>query len=411
MWNATVPNPFGDGQQDELKDEFFSFPSEFQPYDSGFAPASGHYQQSESSFDLRSSEASFDFGQQSGTHFDPYSAYTQTSASNSDLAMPVSRRPAGNILSHHSSNAEAQRRQSAQSAAASSILRPSSTYTDTSFPIHSGAMSPISATGGHFFSAAQETYPYEISDFLDFNAGPELSRAGSPAPGSDDGNSGSSSHGDAPPRSHPLYNVHPAEDGYYHCPFVATENCGHEPKQLKCEYDKHIDSHLKPFRCKSSKCNDLQFSSTACLLRHEREAHDMHGHAESLCEYPPCNRSQPGQGFRRSYNCKDHMTRCHGWVDTAPNPDKKRRPTTSSGSGKNGITKPNKNKMPSKKQQIAALKQQWAERKAAMEQLCKMLAPDGPLFSMQITQIQHETELIAQISAEISRLSSKGMAG
>lgn len=176
------------------------------------------------------------------------------------------------------------------------------------------------------------------------------------------------------------------------------------------DLSKHIDSHLKPFRCKSNKCNDLQFSSTACLLRHEREAHDMHGHAESLCEYPPCNRSQPGQGFRRSYNCKDHMTRCHGWVDTAPNPDKKRRSTTSSGSGKNGITK-SKNKMPSKKQQIATLKQQWAERKAAMEQLCKMLAPDGPLFSMQITQIQHETELIAQISAEISRLSSKGMAG
>ncbi|QDS75977.1 hypothetical protein FKW77_004165 [Venturia effusa] len=104
------------------------------------------------------------------------------------------------------------------------------------------------------------------------------------------------------------------------------------------------------------------------------------------------------------------MTRCHGWVDTAPNPDKKRRSTTSSGSGKNGITK-SKAKMPSKKQQITTLKQQWAEHKATMEQLCRTLAPDGPLFSMQITRIQHETELIAQISAEISRLSSKGMAG
>ncbi|RDI83261.1 hypothetical protein Vi05172_g6476 [Venturia inaequalis] len=410
MWNATVPNPFGAGQQDELTDDFLVFPSEFQAYDSGFAPQSANYQHSESSFDFKNSESSFDFSHQSGSQYDPYSSYTQTSASNLDLAMPVSRKPTRNILSHRSSSNAVpnldRRRQSAQSAAASSILRPSSTYTDTSFAIHSGAMSPISATG-HFFSAAQETYPYEANDFLDFNAGPELSAAGSPPPGSDEDNSGSSSHGDVPPRSHPLYNVLPAEDGYYHCPFVATENCGHEPKQLKCEYDKHIDSHLKPFRCKSNKCNDLQFSSTACLLRHEREAHDMHGHAESLCEYPPCNRSQPGQGFRRSYNCKDHMTRCHGWVDTAPNPDKKRRSTTSSGSGKNGITK-SKNKMPSKKQQIATLKQQWSERKAAMEQLCKMLAPDGPLFSMQITQIQHETELIAQISAEISRLSSKG---
>lgn len=257
MWNATVPNPFGAGQQDELTDDFLVFPSEFQAYDSGFAPQSGNYQHSESSFDFKNSESSFDFSHQSGSQYDPYSSYTQTSASNLDLAMPVSRKPTRNNLSHRSSSNAVpnldRRRQSAQSAAASSILRPSSTYTDTSFAIHSGAMSPISATG-HFFSAAQETYPYEANDFLDFNAGymssicpeelssnsltsPELSAAGSPPPGSDEDNSGSSSHGDVPPRSHPLYNVLPAEDGYYHCPFVATENCGHEPKQLKCEYE------------------------------------------------------------------------------------------------------------------------------------------------------------------------------
>lgn len=264
MWNATVPNPFGAGQQDELKEDFLAFSSGFQAYDSGFASSSGNYQRSESSFDFKNSEASFDFSQPSGSHYDPYSAYTQTSVSNSDLAMPVSRRPARNILTHHSSSnavpSLAQRRQSAQSVAASSIMRPSSTYTDTSFPIHSGAMSPISATGGHFFSAAQETYPYEANDFLDFNAGymssicpedlssnsltsPELSAAGSPPPGSDEDNSGSSSHGDVPPRSHPLYNVLPADDGYYHCPFVATENCGHEPKQLKCEYEYVLPNH------------------------------------------------------------------------------------------------------------------------------------------------------------------------
>jgi len=249
MWNATVPNPFGAGQQDDFKDDFLgSFPSDFQAYGYDYAPASGNYQNSESSFD---------FSHASGSHYDPYSAYTQTSVSNSDLAMPVVRRQARNILSHHSSSnavpSLAHRRQSMQSVAASSILRPSSTYTDNSFAIHSGAMSPISATGGHFFST-QETYPYEANDFLDFNAGyfssicpedlssnsltsPELSTAGSPPPGSEEEHSGSSSHGDAPPRSHPLYTVLPADDGYYHCPFVGTENCGHEPKQLKCEYE------------------------------------------------------------------------------------------------------------------------------------------------------------------------------
>lgn len=256
MWNATVPSHFGAGQQDDFQDDFLGFPSDFQAYDSGFAPASGNYQNSETSFDFKNSEASFDFSHPNGSHFEPYSAYTQTSVSNSDLAMPVVRRPARNILSHHSSTnavpSLARRRQSVHSAAASSILRPSSTYTDNSFAIHSGAMSPNSATGGHFFS--QETYPYEANDFLDFNAGyfssicpkdlssnsltsPELSTAGSPLPGSDEDNSGSSSLGDIPPRSHPLYNVLPAEDGYYHCPFVVSENCGHEPKQLKCEYE------------------------------------------------------------------------------------------------------------------------------------------------------------------------------
>jgi hypothetical protein len=257
MWNATVPNPFGASQQDVFKDEFLGFSSDFQAYESGYTPPSGNYQNSESSFDFKNSEASFDFSHPSGSHYDPYSAYTQTSVSNSDLAMPISRRPARNMLSHHSSSnavpSLAHRRQSVQSVAASSILRPSSTYTDNSFAIHSGAMSPISATGGHFFPA-QETYPYEANDFLDFNAGyfssvcpedlssnsltsPELSTTGSPPPGSDEENSGSSSLGDVPPRSHPLYNVLPADDGYYHCPYVASEDCGHEPKQLKCEYE------------------------------------------------------------------------------------------------------------------------------------------------------------------------------
>jgi hypothetical protein len=237
MWNATVPSPFGGDQQDDL----LGFQPDFHAYDSGY----------------QHSESSFDFNHPSGAHFDPYTAYTNTSASNSDLAMPVVRRPARNILSHHSSSnavpSMARRRQSAQSVAASSILRPSSTYTDNSFAIHSGAMSPTSATGGQFFST-HDTYPFETNDLFDFNAGyisstchqilssnslnsPELSSASSPPPGSDEENSGSSSLGDVPPRSHPLYNVLPAEDGYYHCPYFTTENCGHEPKQLKCEYE------------------------------------------------------------------------------------------------------------------------------------------------------------------------------
>ena len=76
---------------------------------------------------------------------------------------------------------------------------------------------------------------------------------------------------------------------------------------------KFIDSHLKPFRCKSEACAKQEFSSTACLLRHEREAHGMHGHGDRphLCFYAGCERGFAGNGFPRRYNLYDHMKRVH----------------------------------------------------------------------------------------------------
>lgn len=76
---------------------------------------------------------------------------------------------------------------------------------------------------------------------------------------------------------------------------------------------KFVDSHLKPYRCKVEGCQNARFSSTACLLRHEREAHAMHGHGEKpyLCTYEGCERSQPGHGFPRQWNLRDHMRRVH----------------------------------------------------------------------------------------------------
>lgn len=79
------------------------------------------------------------------------------------------------------------------------------------------------------------------------------------------------------------------------------------------QHSKFIDSHLKPFRCKVDACSKQEFSSTACLLRHEREAHGMHGHGDRphLCFYPGCDRGIPGNGFPRRYNLFDHMKRVH----------------------------------------------------------------------------------------------------
>jgi hypothetical protein len=76
---------------------------------------------------------------------------------------------------------------------------------------------------------------------------------------------------------------------------------------------KFVDSHLKPYKCKVHTCKDLCFSSTACLLRHEREAHAMHGHGDKpfLCTYDGCERGAPGNGFPRHWNLRDHMKRVH----------------------------------------------------------------------------------------------------
>lgn len=125
-------------------------------------------------------------------------------------------------------------------------------------------------------------------------------------------------------RSHPLYQRLPDKDGKYHCPEEGKPGCTHKPTPLKCNYDKYVDSHLKPFRCNKTNCAGVQFSSTACLLRHEREAHGMHGHGARphLCHFSDCERAVPGHGFPRRYNLFDHMKRVHQYdgPTTEPSP-------------------------------------------------------------------------------------------
>lgn len=95
-----------------------------------------------------------------------------------------------------------------------------------------------------------------------------------------------------------------------------------------------MDSHLKPYRCKLSTCLTLAFSSTACLLRHEREAHGMHGHGDKphLCTYQDCERSVLGNGFPRRWNLYDHMRRVHGYTGSASSPGSTSPTPSSAGS-------------------------------------------------------------------------------
>lgn len=75
---------------------------------------------------------------------------------------------------------------------------------------------------------------------------------------------------------------------------------------------------MKPYRCKVAACMEaqLRFSSNACLFRHEREAHGLHGHGDNphLCFWEGCERSVPGYGFPRRWNLYDHMRRVHDYM-------------------------------------------------------------------------------------------------
>ncbi|KAK5040235.1 hypothetical protein LTS07_000732 [Exophiala sideris] len=122
-------------------------------------------------------------------------------------------------------------------------------------------------------------------------------------------------------RSDPLYEARPSKDGWYHCPMYKETKCIHKPTKQKCIYNKYLDSHLKPYRCKFAtergECEDARFSSNACLFRHEREAHGLHNHGLNpfMCKFRDCERSRDGNGFPRRWNQRDHMKRVHDYVE------------------------------------------------------------------------------------------------
>lgn len=194
---------------------------------------------------------------------------------------------------------------------------------------------------------------------------------------------------------------------------------------------KYIDSHLKPFRCKSAMCSELQFSSTACLLRHEREAHGMHGHGSKphLCFYNGCERSIPGNGFPRRYNLNDHMKRVHDYtgptsspssgstaVQTEPvsakqqNGQKRKASEASSGQsekrrkgmkGHAGFV----NMLSAEQRRAKELQQlhtQWAERRASLQS--RLQTVQGPLDITGVQQISEDVAALQRLSEQLNDL-------
>lgn len=203
-------------------------------YDLGFGSSTtNNFQYGEFSYD-----ASFDTSSQ--YEYSNASSYSQSAAPSEYGDYSRTRRPKP---AHYSSNGtKASRRESSQSV-------PQSQYPDSSY--FTNTMSPSMGVPDFSYyptpgqEYCQDFAAYELSktdDVLvlaasDTSSSTEPSIPASPNAHSDNETSSSSTDSTPPARNHPLYNTMPHDDGLYYCPFAETDQCGHEPKQLKCEYE------------------------------------------------------------------------------------------------------------------------------------------------------------------------------
>lgn len=92
--------------------------------------------------------------------------------------------------------------------------------------------------------------------------------------------------------------------------------CTTGPFERKCEWNKHMDKHDRPYRCLRLECVQLQgFTYSGGLLRHEREVHGLHGGPKTqlYCPVATCKRHSQKE-FTRKENLAEHMRRVHKGV-------------------------------------------------------------------------------------------------
>ncbi|KAF2835411.1 hypothetical protein M501DRAFT_941987 [Patellaria atrata CBS 101060] len=92
-----------------------------------------------------------------------------------------------------------------------------------------------------------------------------------------------------------------------------SAKCSHLTFDRKCEWNKHMDKHDRPYKCKHQGCEKIQgFTYSGGLLRHQREVHKLYGGTRQslFCPYNECKRSS-GQGFTRKENLHEHIRRVH----------------------------------------------------------------------------------------------------
>lgn len=106
--------------------------------------------------------------------------------------------------------------------------------------------------------------------------------------------------------------------------FVCTwPGCSEDIREFgrKCEWNKHMDKHDRPYKCAAEGCEKLPgFTYSGGLLRHEREVHGKHGGPKNSfnCPHVNCKR-HTGKGFSRLENLNEHLRRVHTQNGGGPN--------------------------------------------------------------------------------------------
>lgn len=103
------------------------------------------------------------------------------------------------------------------------------------------------------------------------------------------------------------------EKGQIFCDHIDCRDKTSQTFGRPCEWNKHMDRHEKPYKCKEPGCESrIGFTFAGGLLRHQREVHKLHlPTSERLfCPYSHCKRSS-GTGFSRKENLGEHIRRVH----------------------------------------------------------------------------------------------------
>ncbi|KAK4679311.1 hypothetical protein QC764_203070 [Podospora pseudoanserina] len=130
----------------------------------------------------------------------------------------------------------------------------------------------------------------------------------------------------SPQRSKAIPKPHREETKNHEGKFICTyPSCGEETRTFsrKCEWNKHMDKHDRPYKCLALGCEKLPgFTYSGGLLRHEREVHQKHGGPKNSfnCPHQNCKRAT-GKGFSRQENLNEHLRRVHTQNGGSPEGD------------------------------------------------------------------------------------------